>query len=86
LRLDLYLKYSRLAPRRTVAQQMCEAGAVTINGLKAKSGREVREGDELTIRRRDLLTTVRVVCIAERPPSKAQAAGLYEILHEDHSG
>ena len=85
MRLDLYLKYSRLAPRRTVAQHMCEAGAVTINGLKAKSGREVREGDELTIRRRDLLTTVRVVRIPERPPSKAQAAGLYEILREDDS-
>ncbi len=83
LRLDLFLKYSRLALRRTLAQQMCEGGAVKINGVRAKSAREVREGDEITIRQRALLTTVRVARIPQKPPSKALAASLYETVREE---
>ena len=80
MRLDVYLKMSRLVPRRTIAQQMCEAGAVTVNGARAKSSREVRAGDELAIRQRGRITTVRVLDVPERPPSKARAASLYETL------
>ena len=60
MRLDLYLKLSRLVPRRTLAQQMCEAGAVRLNGSPAKSAREVRVGDEIAIRQGGRVTTVRV--------------------------
>ena len=80
MRLDVYLKLSRLVPRRTLAQQMCEAGAVRINGATAKSARDVRVGDELAIRQRGRITTVRVLDVPERPPSKAQAASLYETV------
>ena len=80
MRLDLFLKHSRIVPRRTIAQQMCEAGAVRVNGAPAKSSREVNAGDELTIRYRSRLTTLRVVNIPQRPPSKAEAASLYETL------
>ncbi len=80
MRLDIFLKQSRLVPRRTLAQQMCEAGAVTLNGTPAKSAREVRPGDTITIRQRGRITTARILEVPARPPSKAAAASLYEIL------
>jgi ribosomal 50S subunit-recycling heat shock protein len=80
MRLDLFLKLSRLVPRRTIAQQMCEAGAVKLNGAQAKSAREVRPGDEIALRQRGRITTVRVVEVPVKPPPKAQAASLYETV------
>ncbi len=80
MRLDIFLKQSRLVPRRTLAQQMCEAGAISLNGNQAKSAREVRAGDEISIRQRGSLTTVRVLDVPAKPPSKAQASSLYETL------
>ena len=80
MRLDIFLKLSRLEPRRTLAQQMCEAGAIHINGARAKSAREVRTGDLIVLRRRGRLTTVRVTEIPDKPPSKAQASTMYETI------
>lgn len=80
MRLDIFLKLSRLIPRRTLAQQMCEAGAVKLNDGKAKSSREVRVGDKIAVKQRGRITTVRVLEIPLRPPSKALAATLYELL------
>lgn len=80
MRLDLFLKLSRLEPRRTLAQEMCEAGAVRMNGLRAKSAHEVREGDLISIRRRARITTVRVVKVPTKPPSKRDAESLYETV------
>lgn len=79
MRLDLFLKYSRLVPRRPVAQEMCDAGAVTLNGHQAKSGKSVSVGDSVSIKYRGRQTTVRVLIVPARPPSKADAAGLYEV-------
>jgi ribosomal 50S subunit-recycling heat shock protein len=84
MRIDVFLKLSRLEPRRTMAQQMCEAGAIQINGTKAKSGREVRIGDLIALRRRGRITTVRVAEIPSRPPSKAQASSMYETIGVEH--
>src|SRR5262245_11358479 len=80
MRLDIFLKQSRLVPRRTVAQEMCEAGAVKVNDTKAKSSREVKVGDKLSVKQRGRITTVRVLQVPLKPPSKADAASLYEIL------
>jgi ribosomal 50S subunit-recycling heat shock protein len=80
MRLDLFLKQSRLIPRRTVAQEMCDAGAVSVNGATGKPGRAVSTGDTIAIRYRGRLTTVRVARIPERPPSKADATSLYEVV------
>jgi ribosomal 50S subunit-recycling heat shock protein len=80
MRLDIFLKLSRLVPRRTLAQQMCEAGAVKLNGATAKSGREVRVGDQIAIRQRGRITTVCIRDVPAKPPSKAQAASLYETV------
>jgi ribosomal 50S subunit-recycling heat shock protein len=83
MRLDVFLKLSRLEPRRTIAQQMCEGGAVKLNGVRAKSSREVREGDLLSIRNRGRIITVRVLRIPLRPPRKSEAASLYETLMQE---
>ncbi|MEW6212061.1 MAG: RNA-binding S4 domain-containing protein [Acidobacteriota bacterium] len=80
MRLDLFLKVSRLIPRRPLAQDMCEAGAVEVNGARAKSARPVRAGDVISIRQRGRITQVRVLEVPARQLSKAQAASVYEIL------
>jgi ribosomal 50S subunit-recycling heat shock protein len=80
MRLDVFLKHSRLALRRALAQEMCEAGAVKVNGLRAKSAHEVRERDLISIRGRGRETTVRVMRVPSRPPSKREAQSLYETV------
>ncbi len=80
MRLDIFLKLSRLALRRTLAQEMCEAGAVKVNGLRAKSAHEIREADLISIRGRGRETTIRVIKVPPRPPSKREAPMLYETI------
>ena len=80
MRLDIFLKLSRIAPRRTLAQEMCDAGVVKVNGLRAKSAHEVRERDLLSIRQRGRITTVRVLIVPSKAPSKRDAASLYETI------
>jgi ribosome-associated heat shock protein Hsp15 len=83
MRLDLFLKASRLSPRRTVAQALCDAGLVSVNGSPAKSAREVRLHDEISLRRRNHLLTVRVLNLpATRQTSRSDASSLYEILSD----
>ena len=49
MRLDLFLKASRIVKRRTVAQEMCEAGRVLVNDHASKQAKEVRQGDRITL-------------------------------------
>lgn len=49
MRLDKWLKVSRLIKRRTVAQEACDGGRVSINGVTAKPSREVKVGDVITV-------------------------------------
>ena len=84
MRLDLFLKATRLCSRRTVAQKICEAGRVSINGSLAKSSHAVKTGDEIVVRSREKLTTVRVLSLpATRQTSRSDAGTLYEILSEE---
>jgi ribosomal 50S subunit-recycling heat shock protein len=81
MRLDLFLKASRLCARRSVAQELCEAGAVLLNGVAAKSSRTVRIGDEIGLRRRNRLLLVRVLALpSTRQTSKREAPELYAIV------
>ena len=50
MRLDKYLKVSRLVKRRTLAKEISEQGRVTVNGNVAKAGTDIKENDELIIR------------------------------------
>lgn len=87
MRLDIFLKASRLSARRTLAQKLCEAGRVTLNGSIAKSSHAVKAGDEITITRRDKITRVRVLSLPNtRQTSRKDAAALYELLSEEPVG
>jgi len=83
MRLDLFLKASRLCTRRSVAQQLCDAGLVLLNGTPVKSAHIVRVGDQLTIRKRDKELVVKVSSVpATRQTSRKEAGALYELFSE----
>jgi ribosomal 50S subunit-recycling heat shock protein len=83
MRLDLFLKASRLVLRRTVAQALCDAGLVAVNGVRAKSARALAVGDEISLRRRNHLVKLRVLALpATRQTSRSDASSLYEILSD----
>ncbi|HEX8634710.1 MAG TPA: S4 domain-containing protein [Pyrinomonadaceae bacterium] len=84
MRLDQFLRASRLVLRRTVAQELCEAGAVLVGGVAARSSRAVRVGDEIRIERRERLLTVRVLDVPTVRQTSRQAAGmLYEVVSDE---
>ena len=84
MRLDLFLKATRLSPRRTVAQKLCDAGLVSINGIPAKSAHAVKPGDEITIKRRDRMSVIKVASLPEqRQTSKKDASDLFELVSEE---
>ena len=83
MRLDLFLKLTRLCPRRTVAQQLCDAGFVFLNGRPAKPSHAVKPSDEIMIRRRDREMTVRALNVpAVRNVSRREANSLIEVIAE----
>ena len=65
MRLDKYLKVSRIIQRRTVANEACDAGRVTINGRPAKASAEVKEGDVLEIQFGTKPVRVEVISVKE---------------------
>ena len=79
MRLDKYLKVSRIIKRRTVAKEAGDGGRVSINGRPAKPAADVKEGDILEIRFGDKVSRYRLLKIAERA-LKADASDMYEIL------
>jgi ribosomal 50S subunit-recycling heat shock protein len=84
MRLDQFLRASRLVVRRTVAQELCEAGAVEVNGAAARSSRAVRAGDRVAVRRRNRRVEVLILELPEaRQPSRAAAAASYELLADE---
>ena len=84
MRLDKFLKLSRVIKRRTVANEACSGGRVTVNGKIAKPGAEVREGDILTIRFGEHTGMYEILSTAETV-RKEQADQMYRIINEDDS-
>lgn len=82
MRLDKFLKVSRLIKRRTVAKDVSEQGRVWINGREAKPSSTVKVGDELKIGFGQKYITVRVERIAEST-RKDEASELYTVLKEE---
>jgi ribosomal 50S subunit-recycling heat shock protein len=82
VRLDLYLKATRLVKRRAVARALCDAGQVLVGGTRARAGRAVRVGDRVEVRfpRRRILVEVVSVSETERPEAAGQ--GRYRLLRE----
>lgn len=81
MRLDKFLKVSRLIKRRTVANEACDASRILVNGKIAKPSYNVKLGDELTVAFGSKSVTVRVLDIRETT-KKAEAVGMYEIVSE----
>ncbi len=82
MRLDKYLKVSRIIKRRTVANEVCSLGRVSINGKEAKPSSEVKEGDVLSILMGGKYTNVKVLSVRE-VVSKNDAASMYELLGDN---
>jgi ribosomal 50S subunit-recycling heat shock protein len=81
MRLDKFLKVSRLIKRRTVAQDVSDQGRVMLNGREAKKSSTVKVGDELMIRFGQKSVTVRVESIVETT-RKDEAGSMYTVLNE----
>ena len=76
MRLDKYLKVSRLIKRRTVANEACDNERVTVNGRVARASYDVKVGDVITIRFGQKALSVEVVSVADNV-GKADAAAMY---------
>lgn len=79
MRLDKFLKVSRIIKRRTVAKEACEKGLVQINGKIAKSSSDVKIGDELTLIFGEKIIKCRITNIKEHV-LKDDAKDLYEVI------
>ncbi len=79
MRLDKFLKVSRLIKRRTVANEACDAGRVMVNGRQAKPSVDVKVGDIIEIAFGQRTQKVRVAAIADTT-KKEEAKDLFEIL------
>lgn len=79
MRLDKYLKVSRIIKRRTVANEACDAGRVEVNGRIARASYDVKVGDVIKISLGNNQRTVEVVEISEHA-LKEDAAGMYKII------
>ena len=76
MRIDKYLKVSRLIKRRTIANEACEQGRVSINGKPAKPGSEVKVGDGIEIQFGNSIIRVEVTSISEHI-TKTEAKEMY---------
>ena len=79
MRVDKFLKNSRLIKRRTVAKEACDQGRVSINGKQAKAGSEVEVGDVVHIEFGNSSISVKVLKLSEGT-RKEDAQGLYEVV------
>ena len=79
MRLDKYLKVSRLIKRRTVANEACDAEKVSVNGKPARASYDVKEGDIIEINIGAKPLKVRVIDVKEFT-KKEDAAALYEVV------
>ncbi|OUO91889.1 RNA-binding S4 domain-containing protein [Cloacibacillus sp. An23] len=80
MRLDKFLKLSRLIKRRTVAQEMAEVGAVRLNGRQCKPAAEVRNGDSLEVAYPRRVLSVKVECADEAALKRGAQA--YTVVDE----
>ncbi len=79
MRIDKYLKITRLIKRRTIANEACDAGRITVNGKVVKASYDVKIGDVIDIKMGERVTSVRVKEIAEHV-LKNDASSLYEVV------
>lgn len=81
MRLDKFLKVSRLIKRRTVANEACDSERISVNGKNAKASYDVKLGDVITVMFGSKSVTVRVLEIKDTT-KKSESAGMFEIISE----
>ena len=79
MRLDKYLKVSRLIKRRTVANEACDAGRLSVNGKVAKASYDVKQGDIIEVRFGSKTLKVEVINVSEHA-TKSDAPAMYKEL------
>lgn len=79
MRLDKYLKVSRLIKRRTIANEACDAGRVSVNGKVARASYDVKGGDEIEITFGNKTVKAKVLKVAETV-KKDEADQMFELL------
>ena len=79
MRVDKFLKVSRIIKRRSMANQACTQGRVTINGRVAKPGSEVNVGDKLEIRFGEDIRSYEILDISEHV-AKGDATEMYRVI------
>ncbi|MBQ4590547.1 MAG: RNA-binding S4 domain-containing protein [Clostridia bacterium] len=79
MRLDKFLKVSRIIKRRTVANEACDTEHVEVNGKRAKASYDVKEGDIIAVTYGERTLKIRVVDVREHA-AKADAASMYEVI------
>lgn len=80
MRLDKFLKVSRLIKRRTVANEVSDTGRVLVNGNPAKPAKQLKVGDIITIEYANRKVEARVLRVPENNVSVQEASSLYELL------
>ena len=80
MRIDKFLKFSRLIKRRAVANEACDQGRITVNGKVVKASYDVKENDEIEIKFGERIIKVRVKDIREHV-LKNDACELYEVIN-----
>lgn len=81
MRVDKYLKVSRLIKRRTVAKEACDLGRIQVNGKVAKAGQELKVGDRLRIQLGSRSVEVEILELRETA-FRQEASGLYKVLED----
>ncbi|MBR4892701.1 MAG: RNA-binding S4 domain-containing protein [Clostridia bacterium] len=79
MRIDKYLKISRLIKRRSVANEACEQGRISVNTKVVKPSYDVKIGDELSIRFGDREVKIRVTNLSEHV-KKEEASSMFEVI------
>ena len=82
MRLDKFLKVSRLIKRRTVANKVSDQGRIYVNGTIAKPAKQLKEGDIITIVQAQTEVKVKILKVPNNNVSVQEASTLYEVLSE----
>jgi len=80
MRLDKFLKVSRLIKRRTIANKVSDQGRIYVNDVIAKPAKQLKEGDIITIVQADTQIKVKIIKIPANNVSVQEASTLYEVL------
>jgi ribosomal 50S subunit-recycling heat shock protein len=83
IRLDLFLKHSRIIPRRRLAHQACQHGGIRVNGQTARPGKTIKPGDLIEWIQPHKRIQVRVLKVPVAPPGKKDAPTLFEVVKVD---